>query len=420
MTRFENSIKEVGISEALKLYSPGVFVTKHVLDSRETNRLRLLLGTVAIFVVTFIDLFRKKKKLSTSYNTLIYVPNDKYTRFLTALVTETSYSYLVVSDTKLSVDSITLSSISSFSRFGYFSSLIKSYFSILKLCSCRKENDLLCQYYWTMFSVLRRELLLQYMLKKVSFKNFLSFQPIDSYHSLVQVDFKDHFDRTFAIRPTTTIRSEENRLYRCDVLFYKSYDEYEIYNEMCDSRVQLEEGGLLYPKGLYSKKSEITKKCIFFDTCTSQNEKWNKSRLSFIPAFLEFAKNNGLYVYYKFHPGLLANLKSDTKTLLGQYDNVEIISDTIPWSDVDFSIGFSSTIFYDSILYGVPVLDMGEMTYFFEGDNKKYCINRVDDLTKISELYNHKEEITDIQYKWLCREFHYPDGMARINSMLTE
>ena len=415
---FIEEIENKGLKTTLEKYSPGILVSKHVLETRQTNGIRLIAGTLAIFAVSVADFFRKAKKTEKDYNTLIYVPNEKYTRFLTALTENAKYNYLVVSDSRLSVESFILSDYASFSRTTYLFPLIRDFFSVVRTCRKNNELSILRQYYWTMFSVLRRERMLNCILKKVKFKNFLSFQPIDSYHSIVQNSFKNKFITTFSIRPTTTSHSEENRYYKTDVLFYKSADECDIYKEMCSPEIKLEKGGLLYPSGLYGKGRIPTRKCMFFDTCTSKDEKWNESRQVFLNAYMEYAKENSLHVYFKFHPGLLPELRQVTEKQLADYDNVEIIDNKVPWGEVDFSIGFSSTIFYDSILHGVPVFDMGSQTYFFDDENSDYRVNKIEELKRVTDFYQHKEEVTEAQYNWLSKEYHYPQGIENINARL--
>lgn len=415
---FLKDIEKQGIRRAIEIYSPSVLVTNHLLDIPKKSYIRIFLGTMAIFLLSLLESFKRPKRVSTKYNTLIYVPNEKYTRFFSALVSDAPYSYLVLSDSKLSVDSITLHDFATFSRGGYFFLLIKRFFILLKISIVRKECNLFFYYYWIIISILRRELLLECMLKRVSFKNYLSFQPIDSYHSIIQTIYKHLFVKTLAIRPTTTSYSEENRFYESDILFYKSIDEKEIYEQMCRPNILLEEGGLLYPLFSIPSAKKLNNKCICFDTCTSKDERWNDSRLVFLDAFLKYAKKNRIYVYYKFHPGLLACLRRDMEKCLAMYDNVEIVKNDIPWNVVDFSIGFSSTIFFDSILRKVPVFDIGTKTYFFDEELQKYCINRLEDLDVITNFYKNKDVITEEQFMWLCRKYNYPDGMSRINRML--
>ena len=415
---FVNEVKEQGLQKALHVYCPGIFVTSHVLESRKTNISRIIVGTIAIFAISFIDMFKRAKALNTEYNTLIYVPNEKYTRFLEALVEHAEYSYLVVSDTKLSVDSITVKVFSTFSRLGYYNDLIKGYFMILRLCAQRKELRELGRYYWNVFSVLRRDILMDHMLKKIKFTNFLSLQPIDSFHTIVHEAYKQSFQKTFAIRPTTTTKNKENEFFVSDVLFYKTEDELAIYREACLSSIQLERGGLMYPSRMFESKTSETNKCICFDTCTSKDEKWNKSRVDFLKAFLEYAQKYQLYVYYKFHPGLLPFFRKETENMLCNYDNVKVIENEVPWDEADFSIGFSSTIFFDSILHGVPVYDMGEFTYFFDKEHQDYCIKTVGEIEKINIFYDHREKVVNEQYNWICAKYNYPDGLRHINRML--
>lgn len=418
--KFVKDIEKYGLQTSLEMYCPGIFVTPHVLDSRKTNRVRVFFGTVAILCVSFINSFRKRKVLFNSYDVLVYVPNEKYTRFLTALADNAKYSYLVVSDSRLSIPSITLEDAASFSRLGYFGGLFSSYFRLKRNTTSADNKRLLCKYYWNIMSVLRRDLLLEKMLSKISFKYFFSLQPIDSYHSVIHVAYKNNFQKTLAIRPTTTTRNKENSCYICDVLFYKTEEEFDIYKEACNPAIQLVRGGLLYSTNIFRSHTRINNRCICFDTCTSKDEKWNQSRLSFLYAFLEYANKNSINVFYKFHPGLLAEPRKKTEEKLSQYDNVVIIDNNVPWDEVDFSIGFSSTIFFDSILHGIPVFDMGEMTYFFDKEHQVYCIKKVEELEILNDFYKNRDAFVNDQYNWICKKYNYPEGISLINRMLEE
>lgn len=417
---FINSISRNGLENTIRRYKPSLFVSLHIFKDRKTNLLIILLGTFAVILITFINAFRKKKPILKNYHTLIYVPNEKYTRFITAFIQVYKKNYLIISDSKLSIDSITLNEASSFSRYHFFTMFLSNYAKLLKTCYRKGDLSKLKQFYWATLSILRREVLLESIFSKVKFENYFSLHPIDSFHSLIEVEFKKQFRSTYAIRPTTTGCSLENKFYFCDNLFYKSQEELDIYKSMCNPEINFLHGGLMYPDLKYHIKNRYFKQWLFFDTCTSKDEIRNQCRIDNIKTLLDFAKLNGVLVYFKFHPGLLEKEKQQTVLLLSKYSNVTVINNEIPWDIIDLSVGFSSTIFFDSILRGIPVYDIVQSFCFLDDLMSTYKINDVSDYKKILEFYSNRELIIQDQYKWLCNKYNYPNGLLNMSAILSK
>ena len=423
---FENK----GIEQTIKFVFPVIFISAHVPKIvRSKSWVSIFLGT---FFLLSKFLFMKREILPTPnyYDVLFYVPNIKYKKYLEALTSNTSFSYLIISEDLKGENIISVNKFNVTNPRIYSSYLFKVLLYIFILSIKTNQFSDFKKYYWNILSFVRRHIIVDYLVENIQFKKYFSFHPVEGFHQIIQKFFKTKFKDTYAIRPTTTSMAKEHQFISTDNLFYKTEDELSIYQRSNLKGVKLIKGGLIAENKLFEKDT-ARNAILFLDTCTNVSPDSITIRRKAVTQFLHFVSKLNSKVYYKFHPALIDSELKRTKEKINSLakPNIKILDSDIPWEKIGLAIGFDTTVFYECFLNKIPVLSFREKYYMFPNPINEFTISPVmaikneSDFEIISKLLNDKvirNNKKSEQYQWFSEKYNYPAGMNTIKQILAE
>ena len=422
-------IEKKGINNGIKLIIPAKFSSLHYNVERNSSWAYIFGGSSYIFLSLLYKLFKVKKscQFNSNYDVLFYVPNIKYERFLEALIKSSKISYLIISEENFKNNIISVDSFYRFKNYYYpfilFNLIFKTFIFSIKTSQIKSFKN----HYWHIVSLYRREIIVKTLLNNIRFKKYFSFHPNDGFHVIIQKFYKNCFQNTYAIRPTTTTFTPEHKFISTDNLFYKTEKEYKIYKNLHLKDVKnLSKGGLIANR-IIEKRLELKTKdyLLFIDTCTNIDPKSPEIRRNAVVKIINYFSKKDLNVLYKFHPGLIKSERKKTERLINNlnYKKITILSEEIPWDKVNIAIGFESTLFYDCFIRNIPVLTLTQTFSLFQNKISEFSdpsilsIKNEDDFSLIDRILNDKlflKYAQEKQKKWFSKEYNFPNGMLHI------
>jgi hypothetical protein len=423
-------LKEKGIEKAIKSIFPVKFVSNHVSKHVRSNSWFFIIA--GSFYLFFKLLFFRKRKfpVKKKYNVLFYVPNSKYKKFVDALTNNVSFSYMIISEEIYNSNVISVDDYRLLNAKNIPFQLLKALIHLFVYSLKTKQLSDFKKQYWNILSLVRRDLLAEVLFKNVGFEKYFSFHPVGDFHQVIQNFYKEMFNKTYAIRPTTTSMAKEHQFISTDNLFYKTEDELNIYQRSNLNGVKLIKGGLIAENKLFEK--DLARNAILFlDTCTNVNPDSIIIRRKATEKFIQYVSKLNTTVYYKFHPALIdSELKRTEKKINSLANpNIKILDADIPWKKIGLAIGFDTTLFYECFLNKIPVLSFREEYYLFPNQINEFthspviAIKNESDFELISRLLNDKafrNNKKDEQYLWFSEKYNYPAGMNTIKQILAE
>ena len=348
-----------GVQATLRKYLPTAYVSSHLNEVvfswlQTLPKVRGVFIWLAYHVVWLVQILKNRKiNVSSEYDLLVYVPNDKYLRYYDSLFSNLEeLKIAVISDSVVQgVSLCPQRSINSYKRYilqVYIRSLIKS-FSLLVKDSGASNVPM------HLVSTIRQAFFVQYLVRVSSIKRIFSLHPTGDLHSILRLLLMCPF---YSIRPTTTTNTDEIAFISTDYLYYKSEKEKEIYNSYGLDSVLIK-GGAIYESIEKPKRSfNRVKRVLFIDTVTTDtfsSEIRKKALIDFYQTVIKF--ENDVIIDHKFHPGILRSERELTLELVVSAPNATIV-DVVNWIDYDMVIGFKSTMFIDALYKGIMVVEL--------------------------------------------------------------
>jgi hypothetical protein len=423
-------LKENGIEKAIKTIFPVKFVSNHVSKHVRSNSWFFIIGGTFYLFSKFLFIKKKRFQINTKYHVLFYVPNNKYKKFADALTKNISFSYLIISEEIYENNVVSVDDYRLLNANNYPLKLLKVIFRLFIYSLNTKQLSDFKKHYWNILSLVRRDLLAEALFKNVHFDKYFSFHPNEGFHQVIQIFYKEMFNKTYAIRPTTTSMAKEHQFISTDNLFYKTEDELNIFQCSNLNGVKLIKGGLIADNKAIEK--DLARNAILFlDTCTNVNPESVRIRRKATEQFLQYASKLNVTVLFKFHPALINSELKRTKEKINSLasPNIKILNDNIPWEKIGLAIGFDTTLFYECFLNKIPVLSFRDEYYLFPNPINEFtnspvtAINNESDFELISRLLNDKVFLNNKQneqYQWFSEQYNYPDGMNTIKQILAE
>lgn len=423
------------------------FVTQHVgvckksqkqISLNGSNFLKYLIGLHYKLIKNIIGLKEKRKNhITGEYQLLVYVPNEKYLKYIEAITDEINGKILIISKCNLKTP-LDLININKLKVSGLFAFYLKQYlfFLIYPFFLAIKRNyrelAIVLGYRYLYYDFFLKNFLLSQFLKNIKSHKYFSLIPNGDLHRIIEIYHSHRFVNTFAIRPETMTDAEEHKYHISQNLFYKSLHEREIYVKYkIDNAAKLLRGSLMV-KAEIRQDNKFTDKekyrIVLFDTCTNDNPQSGKIRhkglneiYSSIASQLPSAR-----IYHKFHPGLEIQDKKDTMQYLDQF-RVKVIEDFV-LTEYDFVITYYSTMMQSLILNKVPFVLLSEnynLDYGFretETELDEAPVRRVLNKNDLADLLNQIAlgkplvEIcfTNELHTWYTDYYHYPSGLFTI------
>lgn len=421
-------LKEKGIESGVKSIFPVKFISNHISDkSRSNSWFYIIIGTIYLFLKLYFG-NKTRFQIKEKYDVLIYVPNWKYRKFSDALTKNISFTYLIISEEVYDLNVLSVDDFRLLNAKNFPFKLLKVLFHIFIYSVKSKQLLDFKNYFWVILSLIRRDLLAEELFNNVDFDKYFSFHPNEGFHQVIQNFYKGRFNKTYAIRPTTTSKAKEHQFILTDNLFYKTSEELNIYQSSNLNGVKLVKGGLILENKSFEKDDE-KKAILFLDTCTNIDPDSIIIRRKATEQFIQYVSNLNIDVYYKFHPGLATKELKRTKERLNSLANskIKILDGDIPWQLICLGVGFDSTVFYDCFLNKIPLLSFrGEYNLFPDVVNEFTHSPVIElrnefDFAMISKLLYDKifwQNNKDEQYRWFREIFNYPSGMNSIKQIL--